>query len=73
MMETFAAPAIKRANPDTTKTLSHAGVSTVYEAQGSIILMKPEMRPVQAETRFHYVETLDDLGNFNGIDCRNRN
>tara|TARA_B100001093_G_scaffold373059_1_gene358068 strand:- start:5564 stop:5671 length:108 start_codon:yes stop_codon:yes gene_type:complete len=34
--------------------------------------MKPYMRPVLAETGFHYVETLDDLGNFNGIDCRNR-
>ena len=40
MMETFAVPAIKRANPDTTKTLSRAGVSTVYEAQGRMGLMK---------------------------------
>jgi hypothetical protein len=25
-----------------------------------------------ADAGFHYVETLDDLGEFNGIDCRNR-
>ena len=30
------------------------------------------MRPALAEAGFHYVETLDDLGEFNGIDCRNR-
>ena len=41
MMETFAVPAIKRAYPYTTKTLSRAGVSTVYEAQGRMGLMKP--------------------------------
>ena len=44
-METVAVPAIKRANPDTTKTLSRAGVSTVHEAQGRMGLMKPYMRP----------------------------
>ena len=30
------------------------------------------MRPALADAGFHYVETLDDLGEFNGIDCRNR-
>ena len=44
-MESVAVPAIKRANPDTTKTLSRAGVSTVHEAQGRMGLMKPYMRP----------------------------
>ena len=44
-MESVAVPAIKRANPDTTKTLSRAGVLTVYEAQGRMGLMKPQMGP----------------------------
>ena len=48
MMESVAVPAIKRANPDTTKTLSRAGVSTIHEAQGRMGLMKPYMRPVYA-------------------------
>ena len=47
-METVAVLAIKHANPDTTKTLSRAGVSTVHEAQGRIGLMKPYMRPIYA-------------------------
>ena len=47
-MESVAVPAIKRANPDTTKSLSRAGVSTVHEARGRIGLMKPYMRPVYA-------------------------
>ena len=29
-------------------------------------------RPALAEVGFHYVKTLVDLGEFNGIDCRNR-
>ena len=48
MMETVAVPAIKRANPYITKTLSRAGVSTVHGAQGRIGPMKPYMRPVYA-------------------------
>ena len=48
MMEAIAVHTIKRAIPDTTKTLSHAGVSTVHEAQGRIGPMKPYMRPVYA-------------------------
>ena len=47
-METVVVTAIKRANPDTTKTLSCAGVSTIHEPQGRIGLMKPYMRPVYA-------------------------
>ena len=48
-METVVVPAIKRANPDTTKTLSRAGVSTIHEAQGGRMgLIKPYMRPVYA-------------------------
>ena len=47
-MESVAVPAIKRANPDTTKSLSRAGVSTVHEAQERIGLMRPHMRPVYA-------------------------
>ena len=30
------------------------------------------MRLDLAEAELHYVETLDDLGEFNGINCRNR-
>ena len=47
-METVVVPAIKRANPDTTKTLSRAGVSTIHEAQRRMGLMKPYMCPVYA-------------------------
>ena len=47
-METVVVPVIKRANPDTTKTLRRAGVSTIHEAQGRMGLLKPYMRPVYA-------------------------
>ena len=47
-MKTVAILAIKRADPDTTKTLSRAGVSTVHEAQDQIGLMNPYMRPIYA-------------------------
>ena len=47
-MKTVAVPAIKRADPETTKTLSRAGASTVHEAQERIGLMKPCIRPVYA-------------------------
>jgi len=30
------------------------------------------MRPALTAAGFTYVDTLDDLGEFNGIDCRNR-
>ena len=47
-MKTVAVRTIKRTDPDTTKALGHAGVSTVHEAQGRIGLMKPYMRPIYA-------------------------
>ena len=47
-MKTTAVPAFKRAYPETTKTLSRAGVSTVHEAQKRVGLMKPYMRPFYA-------------------------
>ena len=47
-MKTVAILAIKRADPDTRKTLRRAGVSTVHEAQERIGLMMPRMRPVYA-------------------------
>ena len=47
-MESVAVPAIKRANTDTTKTLSRTAVLTIHEAQGRMGLMKPYMRPVYA-------------------------
>ena len=47
-MKTVAVQAIKRADSNTTKTLSRAGVTTVHEAQERIGLMKPYMRPVYA-------------------------
>jgi 4-hydroxy-4-methyl-2-oxoglutarate aldolase len=45
-MKIVAVRTIKRADANTTKSLGHAGVSTVHEAQGSIGLMKPHMRPI---------------------------
>ena len=48
LMKTDAVHAIKRADSDTTKTLSRAGVTTVHEARERIGLMKPYMRPVYA-------------------------
>ena len=48
MMKTVAILIIKRADPDTTKALSRAGVSTINEARGRIGLMKPYMGPVYA-------------------------
>ena len=86
-MKTVAVRAITRADPDTTKALGCAGVSTVHKTQGRIAnedakrvkLAAGElrinicnMRPALAEAGFHYVKTLDDLVAFNGIDCRNR-
>ena len=47
-MKTVAVPAIKRAGPKTTKTLSRAGVSIVHEAKERIGLVKPYVRPVYA-------------------------
>lgn len=48
MIETVAFLAIRRANPDTTKTLSRAGVSTVHEAQGRIGSNETLYAPVYA-------------------------
>ncbi len=50
-MKTVAVRTIKRTDPDTTKALGRAGVSTVHEAQGRIGLMKPYMRPIYAGAR----------------------
>ena len=47
-MKTIAVSTVKRAHPETTETLSRAGVSTVHEAQERIGLMKPYMRPIYA-------------------------
>ena len=47
-MRTVAGPAIKRADPEATKTLRRAGVSTVHKAQERIGLMKPYMHTVYA-------------------------
>ena len=51
MIKTVGVRTIKRADPDTTKALGHAGVSTVHEAQGRISLMKTYMRPIYAGAR----------------------
>ena len=51
MIKTVGVRTIKRADPDTTKALGHAGVSTVHEAQGRIGLMKTYMRPIYAGAR----------------------
>ena len=55
-MKTVAVHAIKRADSDTTKTLSRAGVSTFHEAQERIGLMKPYMRPVYAGGTRHVAD-----------------
>ena len=42
-MKTAAVRTIKRGDPDTTKALGRAGVSTVHETQTRIGLMRPHM------------------------------
>ncbi len=41
-------------------------------AAGELGIDLYNMRPVLTAAGFTYVDTLDDLGEFNGIDCRNR-
>ena len=41
-------------------------------AAGELGIDLYNMRPALAAAGFTYVDTLDDLGEFNGIDCRNR-
>ena len=55
-MKTVAVHAIRRADSNTTKTLSRAGVTTVHEAQERIGLMKPYMRPVYAGGNRHVAD-----------------
>ena len=55
-MKTVAVHAINRADSDTTKTFSRAGVSTVHEAQERIGLMKPCIRPVYAGGTRHVAD-----------------
>ena len=50
-MKTVAVRTITRADPDTTKALGCAGVSTVHKTQGRIGLMRPYMRPTYAGAR----------------------
>ena len=57
LMKTVAVHAIKRADSDTTKTLSRAGVTTVHEAQEQIGLVKPYMRPVYAGGTRHVLDS----------------
>jgi 4-hydroxy-4-methyl-2-oxoglutarate aldolase len=52
--------------------IANEDAKRVKLAAGELGIDIYNMRPALAEVGFHYVETLDDLGEFNGIDCRNR-
>ena len=52
--------------------IANEDAKRVKLAAGELGIDIYNMRPALAEAGFHYVETLDDLGEFNGIDCRNR-
>ena len=78
MMKTVAVCTIKRADSCTTKgqaadeRIANEDAKRVKLAAGELGIDIYNMRPALVEAGFHYVETLDDLGEFNGIDCRNR-
>ncbi|MDC1191615.1 4-carboxy-4-hydroxy-2-oxoadipate aldolase/oxaloacetate decarboxylase, partial [Candidatus Puniceispirillum sp.] len=52
--------------------IANEDAKRVKLAAGELGIDIYNMRPALADAGFHYVETLDDLGEFNGIDCRNR-
>jgi len=52
--------------------IANEDAKRVKLAAGELGIDIYNMRPVLVEAGFHYVETLDDLGQFDGIDCRNR-
>ena len=62
---------LPRAKPPM-KAFSNEDAKRVKLAAGKLRISIYNMHPAWAEAGFHYVETLDDLGEFNGIDCRNR-
>ena len=63
------APAARQTADD---RIANEDAKRVKLAAGELGIDIYNMRPALAEAGFHYVETLDDLGEFNGIDCRNR-
>jgi 4-hydroxy-4-methyl-2-oxoglutarate aldolase len=52
--------------------IANEDAKRVKLAAGELGINIYNMRPALAEAGFHYVETLDELGEFKGIDCRNR-
>ena len=62
---------LPRARPPTNALLIK-DAKRVKLAAGELGIDIYNMRPALTEAGFHYVETLDDLGEFNGIDCPNR-
>ena len=63
------APAARQAADE---RIANEDAKRVKLAAGELGIDIYNMRPALADAGFHYVETLDDLGEFNGIDCRNR-
>ena len=63
------APAARQTADD---RIANEDAKRVKLAAGELGIDIYNMRPALAEAGFHYVETLDDLVEFNGIDCRNR-
>ena len=61
---------LSRAKPPM-KTFVNEDAKRVKLAAGKLRISIYNMRPGLAEEGSHFVETLDDLDEFNGIDCRN--
>ena len=61
---------LPRAKPPM-KAFANEDAKRVKLAAGKLRISIYNMRPGLAEEGFHFVETLDDLDEFNGIDCRN--
>ena len=62
------APAARQAADE---RIANKDAKRVKLAAGELGIDIYNTRPALAEVGFHYVKTLVDLGEFNGIDCRN--
>jgi 4-hydroxy-4-methyl-2-oxoglutarate aldolase len=63
------APAARQAADE---RIANKDAKRVKLAAGELGIDIYNTRPALVEAGFYYVETLVDLGEFNGIDCRNR-
>jgi len=61
---------LPRAKPPM-KAFANEDAKRVKLAASKLRISIYNMRPGLAEEGFHFGETLDDLNEFNGIDCRN--